>query len=324
MMKVVALPPASRMSRWRAALHDLVARRDTLIGINRRNVTLVYAFNPRRFYPEADDKLLCKELMDKKGVALARTLAICPGLFAIPETLRTLEGLEDFVVKPANSSGGDGILVVGKKLGPGRWRKAGTGEITSDEIRQRLAEIVFGAFSSDLEDRAFVEERVFPHPVFDALWPDGLCDVRVITLEAEPIFCMVRVPTQASQGKANLHQGGIGLALDLRTGVTMRAYSRGAAITVHPESGAAVVGVQMPDWPRLLDVARTSARAVQLRYLGVDIVVDKDRGPLVLEVNARPGLEIQNVHGAGMGAALPPQLQVGAGARAGLLPAGAA
>jgi glutathione synthase/RimK-type ligase-like ATP-grasp enzyme len=36
----------------------------------------------------------------------------------------------------------------------------------------------------------------------------------------------------------------------------------------------------------------------------VDIVVDRERGPLVLEINARPGLEIQNVVGRGLGDAL--------------------
>ncbi|MRR31196.1 alpha-L-glutamate ligase-like protein, partial [bacterium] len=36
-----------------------------------------------------------------------------------------------------------------------------------------------------------------------------------------------------------------------------------------------------------------------LGYLGVDLVIDRDRGPLLLELNARPGLAIQlaNRHG---------------------------
>ena len=283
----------------------MLVRRDDLVGINRRNVTLVYAHNPRAAYPEADDKLLCKDLMAKQGVGLAKTLAVCDGLFAIPRTLQTLSTLEHFVVKPANSSGGAGILVVGERKGDGVWSKAGgKGEVTLDEIRYRLGEIVFGAFSGDLDDTAFVEERIFPHPVFHGLWSGGLCDVRVITLDAEPVFSMVRVPTWESDGRANLHQGGIGLALDIDTGVTVRAYYRGGPITHHPEGGAPLVGVQLPDWPGILDTARRAARSVRLGYLGVDVVVDKDRGPMVLEVNARPGLEIQNVHARGLGEAL--------------------
>ncbi len=291
---------------WRERWAQMLRRRDDLIGINRRNVTLVYAHNPRSAYPEADDKLLCKELMAKQGVGLAKTLAICDGLYAIPQTLRALDQLENFVLKPANSSGGDGIIVVGARRGDGAgWLKAsGNGVVTIDELRHRLGEIVFGAFSGDLEDRAFVEERVFPHKVFADLWSGGLCDVRIITLETVPVFAMVRVPTFESDGKANLHQGGLGLALDIDTGVTLRGYHRGRAVTHHPESGSVLVGVQMPDWPAILDTAQRAARAVRLGYLGVDVVVDAERGPMVLEVNARPGLEIQNVHGRGMGEAL--------------------
>jgi alpha-L-glutamate ligase-like protein len=151
---------------------------------------------------------------------------------------------------------------------------------------------------------------VRPHEVFERLWSDGLCDIRVIVLEGTPVFAMVRVPTHESGGRANLHQGGIGLALDLKTGKTVRAYYRGRSIETHPEGGAPLVGVQMPAWDVVLDTAQRAARSVTLGYLGVDIVVDRERGPAVLEVNARPGLEIQNVHGHGMGPSLPAELQV--------------
>lgn len=286
--------------RWRT----MVERRRDLVGINRRNVTLVYRHNPRKLYPEADDKLLCKQLMEREGVPLARTLAICEGLSQIPDTLESLRELEQFVVKPANASGGEGILVVGERVRDGVWRRAGGEELTLAEMRYRLAEIVFGAYSGDLEDRAFVEERIRPHPVFQAFWGDGLCDIRVITLEHRPVLCMVRVPTRESGGRANLHQGGIGLAVDLESGKTVRAYYRGSAIVTHPESGAPLVDIQLPRWPEVLETAERAARSVRLGYLGVDVVVDAERGCMVLEVNARPGLEIQNVHGHGLGEAL--------------------
>lgn len=297
----------SLFERWRARLREMSRHRDELVGINRRNVTLVYAHNPRQNYPQADDKLLCKELMAKHGVGLARTLAVCDGLSGIPAVLQQLDTLGDFVVKPATSSGGDGIIVVGERLRAGVWRApGGDGKklITRDDVRHRLAEIVFGAFSGDLEDRAFVEERVVPHPVFHSLWGEGLCDIRIITLETTPCFAMVRVPTRESAGRANLHQGGIGLALDIDSGVTTRAWYRGRSVLHHPEGGASLVGVQMPNWGIVLDTARRAARAISLGYLGVDVVVDARGAPLVLEVNARPGLEIQNVHGRGLGAAL--------------------
>jgi alpha-L-glutamate ligase-like protein len=275
-----------------------------LVGINRRNVELVYAENPRRFYPIADDKLLCKEHLERAGVPTAPTIVTCAGLTDVPRTLAALALREHFVLKPAHGSGGAGIVVVGAQVAPGAWRRAGGALITVRDLHRALAEIVFGRFSGDLADRAFVEERIVPHPAFSDLWADGLCDLRVITHRARPVMAMVRVPTAQSGGRANLHQGGLGLAVDLATGRTVRGFHRGRAVTHHPESGAPLVDLPLPAWREVLEVARATASAVPLGYLGVDVVVDRLRGPLVLEINARPGLEIQNVHGRGLAAAI--------------------
>jgi alpha-L-glutamate ligase-like protein len=285
-------------------LGALLRRRRELVGINRRNVELVYAENPRRHYPIADDKLLCKEHLVRGGVPVSATVAVCAGLYDIPRVLALLGERGQFVLKPAHGSGGAGILVVGERLGPGRWRRAGGVELGAGELHRHLAEIVFGRYSGDLDDRAFVEDRIVPHETFHALWADGLCDVRVITWRARPVMAMVRVPTAQSGGRANLHQGGLGLALDLASGRTVRAVHRGRAVTHHPESGAPLLGLAMPAWDDVLAVARAAAAAVPLGYLGVDVVVDRERGALVLEINARPGLEIQNVHGRGLAAAI--------------------
>jgi alpha-L-glutamate ligase-like protein len=271
-----------------------------LFGLNRRNVELVQALNPRRHYPLVDDKLRCKQAMTDGGVPVPRTVAVCEGLFAVPRVLDELAGASQFVVKPANGSGGQGILVIGDRT-EGGWLRAGGDEISADELRRHLANVVFGAFSRQLDDRAFVEERVRPHGVFVELWSDGLCDVRVITLRERPVIAMVRVPTRRSEGRANLHQGGLGLAVDLDSGRTVRAWHDRAPVERHPETGAPLLGLQIPRWGELLEVARRAARSVPLGYLGVDMVVDERRGPLVLELNARPGLEIQNVHGRGLG-----------------------
>jgi alpha-L-glutamate ligase-like protein len=285
---------------WRRVM----ARRHELYGINRRNVELVYAHNPRRHYPIADDKLVAKQLLAAAGVPVAETLDVCDGLFAIPAVLERLRHDGDVVIKPANGSGGQGIVVIGANLGPGRWRTAGGGELTEPALFRHLAEIVLGAYTDMLADRAFVERRVHPHPVFQRLWSDGLCDLRVITLDARPVMAMVRVPTRESGGRANLHQGGLGLAVELSSGRTFRAVYRGRAVTHHPETGGELVGLSLPHWDQILEVAARAAAAVPLGYLGCDVVVDVDRGPLLLEINARPGLEIQNVHGYGLGRAL--------------------
>lgn len=289
-------------TRWRSRLR--AAGRGELYGINRRNVELVYAENARKDYPIADDKLLCKRHLAAAGVPVSDTMVVCDGLYAIPRVLARLADEQQFVIKPANGSGGDGILVIGDRIAPGVWRRAGGAEIDRRALHRHLAEVVLGAHTAMLADQAFVERRIRPHATLHGLWSDGLCDVRVITLRGAPVMAMIRVPTHESQGRANLHQGGLGLAIDLATGRTMRAVHRGKSIATHPESGAPLLGIQVPSWEGVKDVARRAAAAVPLGYLGCDVVVDEHRGPLILEINARPGLEIQNVHGYGLGRAI--------------------
>lgn len=295
----------SALAAARDGLRRLLAARERVVGINRRNVTLVYPNNARTDFPFADDKLLAKERFAAAGVPVPETLATCDGLFAVPGTVAALRGRGRFVVKPANGSGGGGILVVGEWAADhGVWVRAGGRALTTVQLERHLADVVFGVHSNQLEDRAFVERRVEPHPFFAALWADGLCDVRVITLRGAPVLSMIRVPTAESGGRANLHQGGLGIAVDLATGRTFRAVHHGRAIERHPESGAPLVGLELPGWTAILEASRRAAAAVPLGYLGTDVVVDRERGPLVLEINARPGLEIQNVNALGLGAAL--------------------
>ncbi len=292
---------AAVTGRLRALLH----RRAEVFGINRRNLALVYPNNARRHYPLADDKLLSKERFAAAGVPVPETLAVCEGLYAVPGAVEALRGRSRFVVKPASGSGGGGILVVGVwDEAASCWHRAGGAPLTPLQLGRHLADVVFGVHSNQLEDRAFVERRVEPHPFFSDLWADGLCDVRVITLRGAPVMSMIRVPTAESGGRANLHQGGLGIAVDLASGRTTRALHRGRAVDRHPETGAPLLELQVPAWAEVVEVARRASRAVPLGYLGVDVVLDRESGPLVLEINARPGLEIQNVTGQGLGPAL--------------------
>ncbi len=234
------------------------------------------------------------------GVPVAQTVAICDGLYAVTDVVEKVRNTGDIVAKPANASGGDGILVLGSRQDDG-WRASGGRLVTDDDLEQHLANIVFGAYAKELDDRAFIEERIFAHPKLQSWSPDGLCDVRLLFLRGEPLMAMLRVPTRVSGGRANLHQGGVGVAIDLATGRTTRAVVREQVTDVHPDTGAELVGYDLPDWEQTLEVGRRAAGCVPLGYLGVDIVLDADRGPLVLEMNARPGLEIQNVNGRFLG-----------------------
>src|SRR5262249_50350900 len=115
-----------------------------------------------------------------------------------------------------------------------------------------------------------------------------------------PAMAMLRLPTRASNGRANLHQGGIGAGVDLDTGRTNHAVARNRFVERHPDTGVSVLGMQVPCWDAVLSMSVRGAEAVGLGYIGVDIVVDAHEGPMLLEANARPGLAIQIANGRGL------------------------
>jgi alpha-L-glutamate ligase-like protein len=113
-------------------------------------------------------------------------------------------------------------------------------------------------------------------------------------------MAMVRLPTRASHGKANLHQGAVGAGIDIATGVSLNGVIDTEVVTHHPDTTHAICGLQIPDWDTILDISARCYELTGLGYIGVDIVLDRDLGPLVLELNARPGLAIQIANGQGL------------------------
>jgi alpha-L-glutamate ligase-like protein len=211
-----------------------------------------------------------------------------------------LSGHEEFVLKPNRGSAGRGVLVLVGRSGPGFLRHNGE-SVTLDELRQHCTDILSGLYSlGGHPDEALVQQRVHLHPAFEPICYKGIPDIRVILYRAQPAMAMLRLPTRASGGRANLHQGGIGTGVDLDTGKTDHAVLHDRAVRDHPDTGVPVVGRRVPFWPEVLDMARRVARAVGLGYLGVDIVVDARHGPMLLEANARPGLAIQIANRKGL------------------------
>jgi hypothetical protein len=115
---------------------------------------------------------------------------------------------------------------------------------------------------------------------------------------------MMRLATRRSGGRANLHQGAIGVGVDLVTGITRHAVMRGAPVREHPDehpdSGEELIGRKIQGLARVLEIAVASADETGLGYLGADVVIDALGGPMILELNARPGLTIQLANAAGL------------------------
>ncbi|MEM8546572.1 MAG: alpha-L-glutamate ligase-like protein, partial [Pseudomonadota bacterium] len=207
---------------------------------------------------------------------------------------------ESFVIKPANGSGGDGILVVDGKRG-NSYRLISGLLMEESALLHHASTIVGGQFSlTGGADAALVEYRVRFDPVFDDISYQGVPDIRIIVYRGYPAMAMVRLPTRQSGGKANLHQGAVGAGVDITTGITMTGSSGNERIGEHPDTLISIGGHQVPHWPRILEIAALGYEVSGLGYLGVDLVIDREKGPLMLEMNARPGLNIQIANGHGL------------------------
>ena len=279
-------------------LRDL--RRRGIIGLNARNARYILPSNSRRNYPAVDDKLRTKEIAKAAGLSVPNLYDVIRTNHEIKDLGARLAGLEDFVIKPAQGSGGDGILVILTRYGD-RFRLASGDIMTLDELQYHVHTILAGVYSlGGQPDKALIEYRVKFDPLFEKITFQGVPDVRIIAYLGVPAMAMVRLPTRQSRGRANLHQGAIGAGIDVGTGTTLSAVWNSRVVTEHPDTGNPVSGLTLPHWEDMLMLAAKSQQLTKLCYQGIDIVLDKDLGPLILELNARPGLAIQIANQAGL------------------------
>ncbi len=278
-------------------------RANGILGMNERNADFVMRFNPRHRYPLVDDKLQTKRLALAEGIAVPKLYGVMSTPHDAGRLPEIVAGHRDFVIKPTHGSGGDGILVIAGQnpRRKGVYQLADGMLISESEIRYHVTNIISGRYSlGGNRDEAMVEYCVQADPVFAAVSYRGVPDVRVLVFCGYPVMAMVRLPTRASNGKANLHQGAVGTGINLATGKTRFAVQDNRTVEEHPDTGELVSGIQVPQWDLLLDLAARCYELTGLGYLGVDLVLDRDLGPLILELNARPGLAIQIANHQGL------------------------
>ena len=271
-----------------------------IMGINRRNADYVLKYNKRSLYPVVDDKILTKERAIKAGINVPEMYGIISSEKEIEKLNQIIGERTDFVIKPAMGAGGDGILAIADRF-EDRYKTVSGKIISHEEIEHQISSILTGLYSlGGSRDRALIEYRVKPDPLFKSISYEGVPDIRVIVLMGYPIMAMLRLPTRQSGGKANLHQGAIGVGVDLATGLTLQGTWLNNKISKHPDTSNFVAGVQLPDWDGFMTLSAGCYELCGLGYIGVDMVLDQELGPLILELNARPGLNIQIANNAGL------------------------
>ena len=271
-----------------------------VVGINNRNRGYIMPRNPRKLYARVDDKVETKRLAMGAGIAVPELYGLIKSVHDARDFVQMVEGRTDFVVKPAHGSGGKGILVIVERR-RGMYIKGDGMALTAEEVEHHIQNVLGGVYSlGGHPDQAIIEYRVKFDRVFEAVSYRGVPDIRVLVYRGVPAMAMLRLPTRKSDGRANLHQGAVGAGIDMVTGYTTTAVCNNRHITEHPDSGAILRGLAIPGWDELLLLAARCQELAPLGYLGVDLVLDAELGPLVLELNARPGLAIQIANGRGL------------------------
>ena len=268
-----------------------------ILGMNARN-RLYLRLNKTQGRKIADSKLRTKKILKKAGLPTPALLAT----FKTPGEVFEFNWLalpDNFVLKPVSGYGGEGIIVVKKKAKlAGEWHLMDNAIITIADLRRKALDILAGQYSlHNWPDWAMIEERIKIAKIFKKYAFQGTPDIRVIVYNRIPVMAMLRLPTAFSKGKANLHQGAIGVGIDIATGITTHGICRGKFLKYVPGTKKKINGLKLPSWNTILTLAVKAQEAVSsLGYIGVDIIYDKAHGPMILEINARPGMEIQNAN----------------------------
>ncbi|MHA7853206.1 alpha-L-glutamate ligase-like protein [Marinobacter shengliensis] len=271
-----------------------------ILNMNRRNVDYIARYNERASYPLVDNKLKTKLAVSEYGVKTPKLLQVVRQQHEISHFREMAEGLAGFAIKPAKGSGGKGITVITGRDGDD-YIKASGARISVAMLERHLTNILAGLYSlAGTPDVAIVEDLVQSTPSLARYSFQGVPDIRIIIFQGYPVMAMLRLATKDSDGKANLHQGAVGVGLDVGTGRSLNAVQFNRPIKLHPDTGLALENIQIDSWEDMLEMASRCYEATGLGYMGVDLVVDAYKGPLLLELNARPGLAIQMANGEGL------------------------
>ena len=275
-------------------------REKGVLGMNARNFHVIAQYNPRNLYPLVDDKVTTKNLALKNGVKTPNLIGVIEHQFEVKNILNIVSKYSEFVIKPSHGSGGKGVLVIKNYTNDNFTLPSGR-TISYNELYQHISNILSGLYSlGGRYDTALIEEVVHFSDVFKDYSYQGVPDVRIIVYKGYPIMAMTRLSTAESGGRANLHQGAVGVGLDIKTGKTKKAVQHNLPITHHPDTKADLRKIEVPLWKEHLIIASKAYEMTGLGYFGADIVLDAKKGPMMLELNARPGLAIQIANGSGL------------------------
>lgn len=268
--------------------------RKKILGINERNLKYVSRYNNSKAKAIADDKILTKKVLKKAEIPTPTLIRVIKD----PNDLRKLDFNSlpnSFVLKPVTGLEGGGIEIFYNRDKNGNWIRADKSKITPNDLYHHCLDILGGRYSMNHEpDKILIEERVKIYHDFKYYSYKGTPDIRIIVFNNIPIMAYIRLATKESSGKANLAQGAIGVGIDIAKGRTTTAIKgKAGLIEFVPGTKIRLSGLRIPYWNKILEYSIRAQKATNLRFAAIDFLLDRELGPLVVEMNARPGLSIQ-------------------------------
>jgi len=272
-----------------------------ILGLNARSQLYSYKYNKPPGKKKATSKLATKRALSAYDIPTPEMYV----KFVNPGKINRFDWdtlPSSFALKPNKGLGGEGIIVVKKRSkNKDGWITTSRKKVTIDDLKLHVLDILEGAYSMrNVPDVAYIEEFVGRHKAFRKYAFRGTPDIRVIVFNKVPVVAMMRLPTKQSGGRANLHQGAIAVGIDITTGITTKAFWKGKYIKYKPGTKRKLNGIKIPKWTQILETAVNCSIATELDYLGADIVLHPDKGPMVLELNYQPGLSIQLANATGL------------------------
>ena len=275
-------------------------RKQGVLGMNSRNIDYISRHNQRHLYRLVDNKLNTKQAAQQAGITVPKLLGVIENQWQLKNLEDTLKDWDKFVIKPSRGSGGKGIMVVTGRDQSDYLKPSGQ-KLRLLDIHRNTNNILSGLYSlGGKADVAMIEELIEFDDFLNDYTYEGVPDLRVVVFKGFPVMAMLRCSTHASDGRANLHQGAIGVGIDLFTGNSLFAVQHNKPVSHHPDTEHSFAKLTIPGWQNILELAASCYEMTGLGYLGCDIVLDKQKGPVILELNARPGLAIQIANGLGL------------------------
>ena len=263
-----------------------------LLWQNARNLNYIKEYNTKFARKLADSKLKTKEFLSANSIAIPETIQILDKHEELSNSI--FEKLEPpFVVKPNGGFWGKGILVFTKISSTWSYITNDNQSFSEKELLSHFSDILDWFYSlSWNRDKVMIEKKIELDEEIELLWTFGLPDIRIITFNMVPVMAMLRVPTKQSKWKANLHAGACWVWIDIGTWKLTFITSGGKMIKSIPGIWD-VRWLKLPKWDIALALAVKVQQVTKIWYVGCDIVLDKRDWPLILEINIRPGLEVQ-------------------------------